>query len=95
MVNAPDKLTALFAEHQAPAHDHAFTLDVLARIEQRQFRASLLVAVLITIAVGVIAWVLAPVLARIEPSATTLSFTGALFGVYLIWEFNDRRWTFD
>ena len=50
----PGDVKALFALDEAPAHDTAFALDVLARIERRQFRAALGEGLSIALAVGVL-----------------------------------------
>jgi len=59
-MNAERKLAVLWAEGEPPARDPAFSYAVAARIERRRMWGELLDLAPLVVALGVLAWALAP-----------------------------------
>jgi hypothetical protein len=59
-MDAEQKLAALWAEAEPPARDPAFAIAVIARIERRRLWGELLDLAPLVVALGVLAWALAP-----------------------------------
>jgi hypothetical protein len=72
-MDAEQKLAALWAEAQPPARDAAFAVAVVSRIERRTLWSELLDIAPLVVALGVLAWALAP------PLETVLS--GDIMGI--------------
>lgn len=59
-MSADAKLAAFFARDEVPAHDPAFTLGVAESIARREFWMAMLRRGALAIAIGAVAWTLAP-----------------------------------
>lgn len=59
-MNTDDKIAAFFAQDEPPARDSGFALGVAEAIAAREFRLSILRRGALAIAIGAVAWTLAP-----------------------------------
>ena len=66
-----DTLAAFFAAEEAPARDVQFTLMVADRIANAELRRTLATRGAITVAIGAVAWGVAPLLGEISPVLTS------------------------
>ena len=76
-----EKLTALWSEAAPAAHDAAFTIAVMERLERRQMRRELIDLVPWAIVVTVLAWALAPAVEQVFlglDSAAQLAAAGTI-----------------
>ncbi len=88
MNETPESLKALFALDQAPAHDPLFVLEVLRHIEKRRFWSALVEAVPVVMAIGVVAWAMAPMLENLsnEAAIAFVLLTAAVFSAFWVAE---------
>jgi hypothetical protein len=70
MMDADDRLKALFAEDEPPARDPAFSAAVMAEIARRRFLGDLSLLAAATAAGGFLLWAVWP---SLEPALTGLS----------------------
>jgi hypothetical protein len=80
------KLQALFESDAPPAHDPAFILSVLKRIEQKQMRMQTGLMAMYAIAAAALLYALSPVLALFGPDAVNIVLLAAftLVSLYLL-----------
>lgn len=82
-----EKLTALWAEAAPSAHDAAFTIAVMERLEQRRMLRQALDLAPLAIVGTVLAWALAPALEQVVlnlDSAAQLAAAGTIVGAAIL-----------
>lgn len=79
-----EKLKELMAADAPAAHDLVFQLDVMARIERRQFRRALLTNVAMALLAALLLALIAPTLQQVWPAIPMPRLNEVLLGTMLI-----------